>query len=236
MKTLTTPYLLFCACHTASADVRLTHLFGDHMILQQQTSNAIWGFASPGEKATVTASWGAEASAVADKAGDWKVFLKTPAFGTGHSLTVSGKNTIQISDAAIGEVWLCAGQSNMGWSTGNSTEAELEANVNLPNYRIFKSAREHWHEPLKEKRALLGQWKPCNPESAAETSAVAYHFGKQLQLALNVPVGIIRQAYAGTPIEGWMPSHPVNLGHRPTSKDSADRINPQSVLKVKESN
>jgi len=185
--------------------LRLPSLFGDHMILQQQTNNAIWGFADPGEKVTVTASWGAEASAVADKAGDWKVFLKTPAFGTGHSLTVSGKNTIKISDVAIGEVWLCAGQSNMGWSTGHSAEAELEANVNLPNYRIFKSAREHWHEPLKEKRDLLGQWKPCNPESAAETSVVAYNFGKKLHLALNVPVGIIQEAYAGTPIEGWMP-------------------------------
>ncbi len=205
MKTLTTLFLTLFACTNASAEVRLTHLFGDHMILQQQTNNAIWGFAEPNEKVTVTASWGAEASAVADQAGDWKVFLKTPAFGTGYSLTISGKNSIKISDVAIGEVWLCAGQSNMGWSTGNSAEADLEANINLPNYRIFKSAREHWHEPLKEKRDLLGQWKPCNPESAAETSVVAYNFGKKLHLALNVPVGIIQEAYAGTPIEGWMP-------------------------------
>ena len=131
--------------------------------------------------------------------------MDTPAFGTGHSLKIAGTKTIEIEDVAIGEVWLCAGQSNMGWSTGNSAEAELEANVNLPNYRIFKSAREHWHEPLKEKRDLLGQWKPCNPESAAETSVVAYNFGKKLHLALNVPVGIIQEAYAGTPIEGWMP-------------------------------
>ncbi|MEI7851667.1 MAG: sialate O-acetylesterase, partial [Kiritimatiellales bacterium] len=91
------------------------------------------------------------------------------------------------------------------WSTGNSYEAEMEANVNLPNYRIFKSGREHWYEPLEEKRDLLGKWKPCNPESAAETSVVAYNFGKKLHLALGVPVGIIQEAYAGTPIEGWMP-------------------------------
>ena len=51
----------------------------------------------------------------------------------------------------------------------------------------------------------MGQWKTCNPESAAETSVVAYNFGKKLHLALNVPVGIIQEAYAGTPIEGWMP-------------------------------
>ena len=184
---------------------RLPSLFGDHMILQQNIKNTIWGWANAKEQITVTASWGASASTQADADGGWKVLLDTPAFGTGHSLKITGSKTIEIKDVAIGEVWLCAGQSNMGWSTGNSAEAELEANVNLPNYRIFKSAREHWHEPLKEKRDLLGQWKPCNPESAAETSVVAYNFGKKLHLALNVPVGIIQEAYAGTPIEGWMP-------------------------------
>lgn len=185
--------------------LRVPSLFGDHMILQQNMKNTIWGWANPKEQITVTASWGASASVQADADGGWKVLLDTPAFGTGHSLKITGSIIIEISDVAIGEVWLCAGQSNMGWSTGNSAEAELEANVNLPNYRIFKSAREHWHEPLKEKRDLLGQWKPCNPESAAETSVVAYNFGKKLHLALNVPVGIIQEAYAGTPIEGWMP-------------------------------
>ncbi len=185
--------------------LHLPSLFGDHMILQQNMKNTIWGWADPKEQITVTASWGASASAQANADGGWKVLLDTPAFGTGHSLKITGSKTIEIKDVAIGEVWLCAGQSNMGWSTGNSAEAELEANVNLPNYRIFKSGREHWHEPLKEKRDLMGQWKTCNPESAAETSVVAYNFGKKLHLALNVPVGIIQEAYAGTPIEGWMP-------------------------------
>jgi sialate O-acetylesterase len=224
MQKLTTLLLAHLFCISASADVRLPRLFGDHMILQQQTNNAVWGFADPGEKVTIKASWGEEAVATADKAGDWKTFLKTPAFGTGHSLTISGNNTIKIIDVAIGEVWLCAGQSNMGWSTGNSAEAELEAKVNLPNYRIFKSAREHWHQPLKEKSDLLGQWKKCDPESAAETSVVAYNFGKKLHLALNVPVGIIQEAYAGTPIEAWMPWEvQSDLAQSKAQKDDSDR-------------
>ncbi len=196
---------LLLAPLAASADVRMPRLFCDHMVLQQQLKNTIWGWASPGENVTVAASWGTSASATADAGGRWKLLLETPAYGTGHSLTINGKNTIEIKDVAIGEVWLCAGQSNMGWSTGQSYEAELEANVNLPNYRIFKSVREHWHVPLEERRDLLGKWKPCNPESAAETSVVAYNFGKKLHQALGVPVGIIQEAYAGTPIEGWMP-------------------------------
>ena len=190
----------------AKTGLRLNSLFCDHMVLQQQTKNTIWGWASPGEKVTVEASWGTSASTQTDAAGKWKVLLDTPSFGTGFSIKVVGSKTIELKDVAIGEVWLCAGQSNMGWSVGNSYEAELEANVNLPNYRIFRSAREHWQVPLDEKRDLIGsKWLPCTPEVAAETSVVAYNFGKKLHLALNVPVGIIQEAYAGTPIEGWMP-------------------------------
>jgi len=181
-------------------------LFCDNMILQQQTKNTFWGWTKPGEKIAVKASWGAETSAKADAFGKWKILLETPQHETGHSLIISGENdTVNIKNVAIGEVWLCAGQSNMGWSVGNSFEAEKEADVNLPDFRIFKSAREHWHTPLEMQRDRLSQWKPCTPASAAETSAVSYYFGKKLHLELGIPVGIIQQAYAGTPIEGWMP-------------------------------
>lgn len=171
---------LLVICSTARAEVRVPRLFGDNMILQQQAQNAVWGWADPGESVTVSASWGATSSGKADDDGRWKLFLETPAHGTGHSLTVAGKNTIHIRNVAIGEVWLCAGQSNMGWSTGNSFEAENESEVDLPGFRIFKSQREHWHEPLEESRDRLKQWKFCTPESAAETSAVSYYFGKTL--------------------------------------------------------
>ncbi|MCF7847647.1 MAG: sialate O-acetylesterase, partial [Kiritimatiellales bacterium] len=207
----------------------LPRLFCDNMILQQQMKNTFWGWAKAGETITVKASWGAEASAKADKDGKWKLLLETPKFGTGHSLTISGKkDTIKIKNVAIGEVWLCAGQSNMGWSMGNSFEAEKEAEVNLPDYRIFKSQREHWHTPLEMSRDRLSQWKPCNPESAAETSAVSYYFAKKLHQELGIPVGIIQQAFAGTPIEGWMPwdiqqDDPCAQAHKAELDASAER-------------
>ena len=210
------------------ADVRLPRLFGDNMVLQQQTKNTVWGWAEPGETVMVTASWGATASANTSDDGRWKLFLETPAHGAGHSLTVAGKNTVEIRNVAIGEVWLCAGQSNMGWSMGNSFEAENEADVDLPGFRIFKSQREHWHKPLEESRDRLKRWKLCNPESAAETSAVSYYFGKTLHQQLGVPVGIVVQAYAGTPIEGWMPwdiqsDDARTIEHKQTSDRNAQR-------------
>ena len=79
-----------------------------------------------------------------------------------------GTNTIVIKNVAISEVWLCLGQSNMGWSVQNSFEADDELAVDLPDLRIFRSSREHWHTPLEENRDRLAfgnlaplsrQWK-----------------------------------------------------------------------------
>ncbi len=204
MKT-TIIFIILMMSISASADIRLPSLFSDNMILQQKTKNRIWGWADPGEAVKVKASWGAVSTTKADADGKWKLLLETPSYKTDCNLTFIGKNKIEIKNVAIGEVWLCAGQSNMGWGLKQTYSADEETSVNLPNYRIFKSAREHWHKPLEQSRDRLAKWKVCNPESAAETSAVSYWFGKKLHQELEIPVGIIVQAYAGTPIEGWMP-------------------------------
>ena len=209
--------------------VKLPGIFTDNLVFQQQSGNPVWGWAEPGEEVTVLTSWGTKDSATAGKDGKWMIITYTTGAGTGHEVTISGENEIVLKNVALGEVWLCAGQSNMGWSVANSFEAEGEAEVNLPDFRIFRSAREHWHEPLEENRDRLASWKPCNPKSAAETSAVAYYFGKTLQQKLGVPVGIIQRAYAGTPIEGWMPwniqrDDPRAQAHKQGLDDSANRM------------
>ena len=181
-------------------------VIGDNMVIQRDMETPLWGWAEPGEKVSVEASWGAKASSKATADGKWKVLLETPSYGTGHSITVQGQNRIVIKNVAIGEVWLCIGQSNMGWKLGNTYQAAAAlVEAHAPDFRIFKSAVEHWHEPLDEVHDRLSEWKPCTPESAEETSAVSYIFGKKLHDELGIPVGIIQQAYAGTPIEGWMP-------------------------------
>jgi len=234
LKTCTKTYI-FSLCmslsvwSTALAEVHLPRFFSDHMILQQNQTNAIWGWADPGEEVVVHASWDATTSTVTDSEGRWKVFLKTPSHGTGHSLCIDGSNTTVINNVAVGEVWLCLGQSNMGWSVQNSFEADSESAVDLPNMRIFKSAREHWHKPLEENRDRLCVWKGCTPESAMETSAVAYFFGKKLHQELGVPVGIIQRAYAGTPIEGWLPwdeqkNDPRSKAQKKMLEDTASRM------------
>ena len=205
MKYVLTLCISLVAANTGFAEVHLPRFFSDNMILQQNQMNSIWGWAQPNEEIVVQASWGDSASALTNSDGQWYVFLKTPTHGTGHSIKINGTNVISIRNVAVGEVWLCIGQSNMGWSTGNSFESGGEAAADMKDLRIFKSAREHWHKPLEENRDRLCCWKACTPEAAMETSAVSYYFGKKLHQDLGIPVGIIQRAYAGTPIEGWLP-------------------------------
>ena len=230
--TIFTLPLFFTIAH--ASEFRLHTIFSDHMILQQNTNNAIWGTATPASDITVEASWGEKAKVKTNAQGKWQVLLKTPGHGTGYTINISGPKTIELNDVAIGEVWLCAGQSNMGWAMGQSFGAEEEAKVaNFPNLRIYKSAREHWHEPLPFARDRLATWKTCTPESAAATSAVSYYFGKTLHQHLDIPVGIIVQAFAGTPIEGWMPwdiqnKDPRALEHKRLLDEGAERLRTRS--------
>ena len=213
----------------AATELRLPSIFSDHMILQQKTYNTFWGVGKPGETVSVSASWGAIAKTNVQPDGHWKLFLKTPEANTGQSITITSSRTITYENVAIGEVWLCVGQSNMGWSMGNSFGADQETpTANHPHLRIYKSQREHWHEPLAFQRDRLARWQPCTPESAAETSAVSYYFGKTLHQNLNIPVGIIVQAFAGTPIEGWMPweiqkEDPRAVAHKASYDENSKR-------------
>jgi len=200
--------LLFVSClvaltSTATADVRLPAIVGDNMMLQQQTGAPIWGWATPGETVTVAGSWGKEASATAGANGKWKVCLPTPSHGGPYTLTIKGNNTITVRNVMTGEVWLCAGQSNMGWRLLFTSEGrEDTASAAYPNLRIFRSERCHSHEPKED---CVAQWTPCTPETAATCSAVSFYFARKLHQELGIPIGIVLQPYAGTPIEGWMP-------------------------------
>lgn len=188
---------------TASADVRLPSIAGDHMMLQQQTNAPIWGWADPGEEVTVSGSWGRQASTIAGADGRWQVNLATPSHGGPHNVTIRGNNEITLDDVMIGEVWLCAGQSNMGWRLSATMDGGQDAaTANYPEFRIFRSARAHSHEPQLDCDA---EWTRCTPETASTCSAVSFYFAEKLHRELGIPVGIVLQPYAGTPIEGWIP-------------------------------
>ena len=95
----------------AQGKVKLPAMMGDHMVLQQNSSVKLWGWAD-GKKVIVTTSWNNRTyQASTDKDGAWLVKVDTPEGGyTPYSITISDGTPVTLSDILIGEVWICSGQ------------------------------------------------------------------------------------------------------------------------------
>jgi sialate O-acetylesterase len=206
------------AVHRDEEGLRLPALFSDHMVLQQESTVPIWGWARPGAEVAVSVPWSAEpvrGTAAAD--GRFRLQFTTPkADGVSFTLGVrSGQGQRELNDVVLGEVWLCSGQSNMEWPLADQggyggvvdQEQELAA-AERPALRLFTVRRKI---AFAAETDCKGQWARCTPASAASFSAVGYYLGRRLQQELTVPVGIICSAWGGTRAEAW--TSPEALAH-----------------------
>ncbi|VGO19062.1 sialate O-acetylesterase [Pontiella sulfatireligans] len=212
---------LFIGCllvsFSALADVRLGSLFSDGMVIQRETLAPIWGWADPGEKIEVSATWGAKAMTKAGKDGSWQVVLKTPKAGVGHVISVVGDNKVVIKDVASGEVWFCGGQSNMdapmkGFAA-NAKEEKYQpiseytkkeiATANDPLLRHIEVP--NMPSPYEKKYNFKGSWKAVAPANTSDMTATGYFFGRELRKHLkDVPIGLLECAWSGTRIQPWI--------------------------------
>jgi len=208
----------------ALADVRPHALISDGMVLQQGRKVRIWGTADADEKIVVR--FRDQEAATMAKAGRWAVLLKSGAPGGPFAMTIAGKNTIALKNVLVGEVWLCSGQSNMGWPYApRPGSKELQGTENA-NIRLLTVP-----DRLKEEtpRDDLGdtRWLECGPQTMGTFSAVAYHFGRDLQQALKVPVGLIHASYGGSSATRWI--NPNALANTP-ELEAIRKRNVQPVL------
>jgi sialate O-acetylesterase len=200
MIRLSAVLLILASAAVARADVRLPAIFGDNMVLQQGMAVPVWGWAQDGESVTVEFR-GQKVSTTA-KDGKWQVRLRKLQAGGPDRLTVSGKNQIQLQNVVVGEVWVCSGQSNMEWPLNHSYESEKAvAHSGNPAIRLFTVPKLKADAPTNN---VNGAWKLCSPDTVPSFSAVAYFFGRDLQQALGVPIGLIHTSWGGSPAEVWM--------------------------------
>ena len=55
-----------------------------------------------------------------------------------YTIQISGKRTIELQDVLVGDVWICAGQSNMQFGLGQARNgAEEVKNANYPQMRFY---------------------------------------------------------------------------------------------------
>jgi sialate O-acetylesterase len=209
--------LLIGSVANVGADVRLPGVFSDHMVLQQDLRLPIWGWADEGERVTVTFR-GSSASTTA-RDGSWTLRLPRQKAGGPFRMVVEGKNRIEIEDVLVGEVWVCSGQSNMEWPMSRSFEPESDiANSANPNLRLLTVPKLKAETPTNNINAA---WVVCEPDTVRNFSAVAYYFGRDLQLARGVPVGLINTSWGGSPVEVWI-RHELLAAHPDYKRDILD--------------
>ena len=191
----------FVVVASARSEVKLPSLLADHMVVQRELPVHIWGKASPGEPVTVDFH-GASRSATADDNGLWSVYLPSVDAGGPFEITIRGSNTITLKDVLAGDVWIASGQSNMEFGLKNATDGESEtAGANHPRMRLFHVNTKVASYPQDD--AEVRPWAECTPATAANFSAVAYFFGRDLHEKLGVPVGLIESSWGGTPVVAW---------------------------------
>ena len=208
------------------ANVTLPNIFGDNMVLQRNAEVKIWGWASPKEEIKLTASWNnQEYKVVANNQAQWELKIKTPEAGGPFTISIKGYNEVVLKNILIGEVWVCAGQSNMemsaSWGIDNGEE-EMK-NATNPNIRFFTVPKLTATTPQNN---LLGNWVESTPETMKNFSAIGYFFAKRLREDLkNVPIGLISSNWGGTPAEIWMPEEVVQ--NDPVLLENAKKLNEQ---------
>lgn len=205
--------VLLCANMQVQA-LELPEIFGDYMILQQQTQARLWGWAKTGSTVEVQTSWNGQTySTKADKkSGKWELLVQTPqASYDAHSVTVRGDGqTVKLDNVLIGEVWFCSGQSNMEmpingfWNCPVEGNNETKARANRYRGRI-RCATIPKVDALEPQERVGGKWQDCSIATVGGFSANGYYFAETLNEILDVPVGIISCAWGGSCVEGWLP-------------------------------
>jgi sialate O-acetylesterase len=169
------------------AAVTLPAVLANHMVLQQKSAVPIWGTASPHEAVTVTFRTQTKTT-TADATGKWQTKLSPLTAGGPDDLTVTGSNTLTLTDVLVGEVWIGAGQSNMqmpvsSYFNGDGNLAKLLAGAPYPRLRL----------------GSVRGWQEATQRTCNDYSALLFAFGAQLQQRLDVPVGLLVAAAGGTP-------------------------------------
>lgn len=191
--------------------IRLPHLLSDNMVLQSNKDVTLWGWSDAGQTIGITPSWSNERiTAMADRNGKWKAQVRMPeASYTPLAITFScGKEHVTLRNILSGEVWVCAGQSNMEMPMEGfeacPTEGYLDALVDAEKQsaiRFVKVPSRMCMTPLDDADC---QWEEVNMETVGKASAVGYFFANILNRTLNVPVGLIMANKGGTRVESWL--------------------------------
>jgi sialate O-acetylesterase len=216
-------FAVVLAAQAVRAEVKPHPLFTDNAVLQRGVAPLVYGTADPGEAISFGFSGpngyatSSKQPIVAGPDGKWSFSLPADLKpGTGYTLTIGGgKKETTLKNLAVGDVWICSGQSNMSMPNSGCVDLEkVKAASKNPKLRLFTVNRKATPEPLSEAKNLehFTKWVEAGPDTVPAFTAVGYHFGEYLQKHLpgDVPVGLIHTSWGGTPAQAWTSKEALN--------------------------
>ena len=201
-------WLMVLLAGSAQAAVRMSNVFSDHMVLQREQPVTVWGTAASSEVVTVRLA-GQTATATSDQSGKWQIHLKPLPAGGPHELIVSGQNTLTFKNVLIGDIWICAGQSNMELTLG-AVDMPATRSATNPKLRLLTIKSGQSNIPVND---VLNGWMECQPQTARSFSAAGYFFAKRILAETGVPIGLVDNSWGGTGIDLWL--NTAELHHAP---------------------
>lgn len=195
---------------TSNSVIEVASSLKSNMVLQQKATFNIYGKGTPGQPLRITCSWEKSSHIVTvSQDENWSQSVTTPAASMDPvNIVIEGKYTKTFSNILVGEVWICAGQSNMQMflrSSENGTQ--IAADANYPKIRLLNMSRKTASAPAD---SFDAEWMPCMPSTAGDFSAVGFYFGQKLFSEMQVPIGLIGSNWGNTAIEVWMNSQWVS--------------------------
>lgn len=180
-------------------------IFNDNMVLQRRKPVRIYGSADPGARIDGTLA-GVRTDTTAGADGTWELVFGVMEAGGPWECSVSdGSETITYRDVYTGDVWLCAGQSNMVIPMQRlrfTYPREIASPYDGPVRMLTVVENPVFEGPAEN--LPHGNWQRATAETFAAFSAVAWFFGCMINREEGVPVGLIVSAVGGTPIQSWL--------------------------------
>ncbi|MEN2790657.1 sialate O-acetylesterase [Sphingomonas oligophenolica] len=195
-----------CAMPACAAEAPLLHpMFQDHAVLQRGTPIPVYGSAAAGTAVTVTLG-DARVTAKADKDGHWHASLPAMPAGGPYILEAHARSGFdqRVEDVLVGDVFLCAGQSNMQLSVRAAGNAQVEMRAATDGQiRQLLVATKESVTPL-DSFATPVSWTVASPDTVGNFSASCFYFAREIRKTAGVPVGMVVSAWGGSRVRDWV--------------------------------
>jgi len=191
----------------------LSPFLSNGLIIQRDISFPVWSR----KKITVTFLGKTYKSKSAE--GKFLTMLDPVSSGGPFTMDIFSEDGIlTMQDIYSGDVWLCAGQSNMElqmerlfddyseeWENVNQQLNPVNEKdcLDFSLIRQFKVPQEWYFSSVRDDFSG-GIWQKASADTLKEFSGTAWFFAKEMHKKRRVPVGLIMTAWGGTPVESWM--------------------------------